>query len=129
MRVAFIILILAAIGVGTAMWFRRQKVVSPTAPPATNAAILDMPIDDAFQLKVEDSVVVVGVIAVGEIKPGMRLEIRTADRAIPVTATALEGGLGKPILHARAGDRIGVMLQGARKSDIIAGSRLSGGGG
>jgi translation elongation factor EF-Tu-like GTPase len=88
-----------------------------------------MPIDDAFRLKTEGSVVVVGVIAAGEIKPGMRLEVRTANAAIPVTVTALEAGPSKPISSARAGDRVGVMLQGANKDQVPAGSRLTGGGG
>jgi translation elongation factor EF-Tu-like GTPase len=88
-----------------------------------------MPIDDAFRLKVEGSVVVVGVIAAGEIKPGTRLEIRTADVAIPVTVTAIEGGSGNSMSHARAGDRVSVLLQGASKDQIPPGSRLTGGGG
>jgi translation elongation factor EF-Tu-like GTPase len=129
MRAALVTLILAAIGVGSAMWFRRPKVNPPSTLPAASAAAFDMPIDDAFRLKVEGSVVVVGVIAAGEIKLGMRLEIRTGNGAIPVTVTALEGGPDKPISHARAGDRVGVMLQGVAKDQVPAGSRLSGSGG
>ncbi len=109
------------------MWFRRPKANPPATLPASSAAAFDMPIDDAFALKVDGSVVVVGVIAAGEIKPGMRLEIRTAHASIPVTVTALEGGPDKPISHARAGDRVGVMLQGASKEQVPAGSRLTGG--
>lgn len=129
MRAALVILILAAIGTGSAMWFRRPKVNQPSTLPAPNVTAFDMPVDDAFRLKVEGSVVVVGVIAAGEIKPGMRLEIRTANGAIPVTVTALEGGPDKPTSSARAGDRVGVMLQGASKDQVPAGSRLTGGGG
>lgn len=129
MRSAFVIFILAAVGVGSAMWFRRPKVNPPSTMPAASAPAFDMPIDDAFRLKAEGSVVVVGVIAAGEIRPGMRLEIRTANGAIPVTVTALEGGPDKPISNARAGDRIGIMLQGASKDQVPPGSRLTGGGG
>jgi len=127
MRAIIVILVLTAVGVGSTMWFRRPKPSPPSTPPSVVA--FDMPIDDAFRLKVEGSVVVVGVIAAGEIKPGMRLEIQTANGAIPVTVTALEGGPGKPISQARAGDRVGVMLQGANKDQVPAGSRLTGDGG
>jgi hypothetical protein len=123
MRTFCVILIIVAIGAGAAMWFSRSIEI-PAPQPVT--VLFDMPIDDAFRLKIEGSVVVVGVIAKGEISPGMNLEIRGSTTAIPVTVTALEGGPGNPISHARAGDRVSVMLQGASKDQIPTGSRLVG---
>lgn len=86
--------------------------------------LFDMPIDDTSSLKIEGSIVVVGVIVAGEIQAGMRLEIRSSTAIIPVSVVALEAGPGKSVSSARVGDRVGVLLKGARKDQVASGSHL-----
>jgi translation elongation factor EF-Tu-like GTPase len=102
------------------MWFLRPK----KKPPAPVAFPLDMPIDDAFRMKFDDLVVVVGIIAAGEIKVGMQLRIQTPAASIPVTVAGLEGGLNNSIDVARVGNRVSVLLRGANKDQVAPGSRL-----
>ena len=110
------ILALAAV-TAAAMWLHRNR------PPAP-AAAFRMPIDDAFALIAPGKVVVVGVIAEGEIRPGKSLMLHTDTAAIPVTVEALEA-YHKPLSSARAGDRVGIMLVGAEKDQVTAGASLS----
>lgn len=125
MRKYCIIITIGVVGVCSIMWFFRPKQISMPKPAIPAAAPFYMSIDDAFRLKADGRVVVVGVIGKGEISPGMELEIRTTNAVIPVIVMSLEGGLNKPISKARAGDRVGVMLQGANKDNVPAGSQLT----
>jgi translation elongation factor EF-Tu-like GTPase len=117
-----VMLILVSLGIGSAMWFRKSNQTPDSQPIADMP--FDMPIDDAFRLKIEGSVVVVGVIAAGDIRPDMELEIWTKEGATPVIVKSLEGGPGISISRASAGERVGVLLQGANKDQIPLGSRL-----
>jgi elongation factor Tu len=83
-----------------------------------------MVVDDSFALTTAGEVVVVGVIAEGEIRPGDTLVVQTRDSTIPVTAEAIEA-FHKPLDHAKAGDRVGVKLDGATKEDVGPGDVLT----
>lgn len=61
-----------------------------------------MPVDDAFALRVPDKVVVVGVMADGEVRSGDRLLLRTATAEWPVIVESLEA-YHQPIRVARRG--------------------------
>jgi len=82
-----------------------------------------LPVDEAFALKQPGKVVVVGVITEGEIRPGVRLVLRSGANERQVTVEALQA-FGRPLQVARQGDRIGVMLFGASKEQIGPGSVL-----
>lgn len=84
-----------------------------------------MPIDDVFALKIKGKVVVVGVVSTGEIHPGDLLTIRAGDNTIPVTVEALEA-FHKPLKSAKAGDRIGIMLSGVDKVQVVLPAVLAG---
>ncbi len=84
-----------------------------------------MLIDDSFALNTADMVVVVGVIANGEIRPGDKLLIETPYSNIPVTAEALEP-FPEPLEYAKTGDRVGIKLKGATKDDAGPGYVLIG---
>ena len=96
-------------------WFR--GAARPAAP-------FRMPVDDAFALKVPGKVVVVGVVADGEVRPGDRLVLRAAGAEVPVTVEALEAH-HQPVRAARRGDRVGVMLIGADKAQVGHGAVLA----
>jgi selenocysteine-specific translation elongation factor len=83
-----------------------------------------MPVDDAFALKVLGKVVVVGVVADGEVRPGDRLVLRASAAEVPVTVEALEAH-HRPLQVARRGDRVGVMLVGADKAQVGHGAVLA----
>jgi selenocysteine-specific translation elongation factor len=83
-----------------------------------------MPVDDAFALKVPGKVVVVGVVADDEVRPGDRLVLRTTAAEVPVTVEALETH-HKPLRAARRDDRIGVMLVGVDKAQVEHGAMLA----
>ena len=108
------------------MWFRKKT--TSLSPAANDAAIFDMPIDDAFKLKVAGRVVVVGVVAAGEIRPGMDLRIRTPETTIPVKVIALEA-FHQPLKYAHVGDNVAALLDGVERDQVVPGSRLTGGGG
>lgn len=91
---------------------QNDKVKSLESP-----TLFRMPIDDAFALKVPGKVVVVGVVADGEVRPGARLVLRTAAAELPVTVEALEA-FNKPLEAARRGERVGIMLVGATKEQV-----------
>jgi selenocysteine-specific translation elongation factor len=82
-----------------------------------------MPVDDAFALKVSGKLVVVGIVAAGEVRPGARLLLRDAGGALPVSVEALEAH-DRPIQAARRGDRVGIMLVGAEKGQVGPGAVL-----
>lgn len=96
-------------------WFR--GAARPTAP-------FRMPIDDVFALKMPGKVVVVGVVADGEVRPGDRLVLRAAAAEVPVRVEALEA-YHQPIQAARCGDRVGVMLVGVDKAQVGHGAVLA----
>jgi selenocysteine-specific translation elongation factor len=80
-------------------------------------------VDDAFALKQAGKVVVVGVVAEGEVRPGAQLLLRAGAGELQVTAEALEAS-HLPLHVARQGDRIGILLVGATKEQITAGTIL-----
>ena len=82
-----------------------------------------MPIDDAFALKVPGKVVVVGVVAEGEVRPGARLVLRTTAAELPVTVEALEAH-HRALQVARRGEPVGIMLAGASKEQVGPGAVL-----
>ena len=94
----------------------KAKLLEPTAP-------FRMPIDDAFALQVPGKVVVVGVVADGEVRVGARLLLRTATAKLPVTVEALEGH-DRPLQAAGRGERVGIMLDGASKEQVGPGAVL-----
>ena len=79
-------------------WFRGKG--QPAAP-------FRMPVDDAFALKVPGKVVVVGVVAEGEVRPGARLVLRAAAAELPVTVEALEAYASGSCSSARKRGRSG----------------------
>jgi selenocysteine-specific elongation factor len=101
--------------VGLFDWFRGK---GQSAPP------FRMPVDDAFALKVSCKLVVVGVVAAGEVRPGARLVLRAAGAELPVTVEALEA-YHRPLRVARRGDRVGVMLIGVEKEQVGPGAVLA----
>jgi selenocysteine-specific translation elongation factor len=82
-----------------------------------------MPVDDAFALTVPGRMVVVGVVADGEVRPGDRLILRTAGALLPVTVEALEAH-HKPLKAARRGEQVGIMLVGADIAQLRHGAVL-----
>ncbi len=117
-RLALLIVLIAAVAGGALMWFRQSRQ-SPVPESA-----FDMPIDDAFAVNTPGRVVVVGVISSGEIKPQTQLFLTGSETTIPVTVISLEGGVNKTVSSAHAGDRVGVMLEGAGKADVLPDSHL-----
>lgn len=99
---------------GTAL-FRRS--------PHNSSHPFRMPIDDAFALKLPGKVVVVGVIAEGEVRPGDHLTIQCPYSRINVQVEGLEA-YHKPLRVAKRGDRVGLMLIGATKEQICSGAVL-----
>ena len=89
----------------------------------TSTAPFRMPVDDAFGLTVPNKVVVVGVVAEGELRPGIDLLLQTESHELTVTAEALEAN-HRRLKLARQGDRVGVMLAGAVKEQVAAGAFL-----
>ena len=81
-----------------------------------------MSIDDAFRLA--DKVVVVGVVAAGEVRPGDRLVLQTGVTERPVTVEVMES-YHRPIRAARAGVRVGILLTGATKEQVGPGATLA----
>jgi len=76
-----------------------------------------MPIDDVLAVKTKGNVVVVGVIATGEVLPGSALLVNVGDSSISVTVEGLEA-FHKPLKSAKAGDRVSIMLQGVDKEQV-----------
>lgn len=109
-----VVLVLAA----ALLWRNR-----PGERPSGSSTQLRMPVDDAFGLKEPGKVVVVGVVAEGEVRPGARVILRTGATKLPVTVEALEA-YHKPLRVARQGDRVGIMVVGASKDDVGAGAVL-----
>jgi translation elongation factor EF-Tu-like GTPase len=91
---------------------------------AKTSAPIKMPIDDVFALKGGGKIVVVGVVEEGRIEPGQHLVVRAGTTTLAVVVVALEA-FHKPLRIATKGDRVGVMLVGASKEQIAAGSVLS----
>lgn len=81
-----------------------------------------MPIDDAFALKVDGKVVVVGKIEEGEVRAGDRMKIKQ-ENVIAVQVESLEA-FGSPVSVGRSGNNIGIMLMGATKEQISPGAIL-----
>jgi len=105
-----IVLLLAVV-----WWVRRN-------PKRVETSFL-MPIDDAFALTEEGKVVVVGIVKQGKVVPGDALTLKTPSARIAVTVEELEA-FRQPVASAKAGDRVGIMLQGATKEQVEAGSEL-----
>lgn len=82
-----------------------------------------LPVDEAFALKQPGKVVVVGVVAEGEVRPGVRLVLRSVAGDRQVTVEALEA-FGQPLQVARQGDRVGLILLGASKEQVGPGAVL-----
>jgi len=82
-----------------------------------------MPVDDGFALMVPGKVMVVGVVADGEVRPGARLVLETATAKLPVTVESLEAHQ-RPLQVARRGQRVGILLVGVDKAQIGPGSVL-----
>ncbi len=99
-----------------------QMMRDPPAPPS-RSAVFRMTVDDAFALKEQGSVVVVGVVSEGEVRPGDVLSVQTAHAQLRVVVKALEA-FHKPVKRGKAGDRIGIMLTGANKEQISSGDLL-----
>jgi GTPase len=91
---------------------RRLRLVA-----TSSARPFRMTIDDVFAVTTSGSVVVVGVISEGEIRPGNTLYVQTESGRIRVTVQALES-FHQPLRSAKAGDRVGIMLVGASKAQI-----------
>ena len=91
---------------------------------ARSRAPFRMRVNDAFALKVPGKVVVVGIVADGEVRPGDRLVLRTAAAEAPVTVEALEAN-HKLLRAARRGDQVGIMLVGADKVQVGPGAVLA----
>lgn len=83
-----------------------------------------MPIDDVFALETRGKVVVVGVIATGEVLPGDTALVMVGESGIPVTVEGLEA-FHKPLKSAKAGDRVGIMLQGVDKEQVTLPATLA----
>jgi selenocysteine-specific translation elongation factor len=76
-----------------------------------------MPVDGVFALKTPGKVVVVGVVADGEVRRGDRLVLRAGEASVPVAVEALEAH-HKPVQSARRGDQVGVLLAGVDKAQV-----------
>jgi selenocysteine-specific elongation factor len=86
-----------------------------------------MLIDEVFALNQPGKVVVVGVVADGEVKPGERLSLRATGDDVRVTVEAIEAN-HKPLQVASRGDRVGIMLAGAEKAQVGHGAVLASAG-
>jgi translation elongation factor EF-Tu-like GTPase len=83
-----------------------------------------MPIDDVCTAPLIGKVVVTGVVADGEVRPGDRLVLRGGELELPVTVEGLEAQ-GRPVGAGRRGDRIGVLLCGVAKIRVGTGVVLA----
>jgi selenocysteine-specific translation elongation factor len=115
LALALLLILICAV----AAWFLRGKSRN-ASPPATQ---FHMPIDDVFAIKSISKVVVVGIVAEGEVRPGDRLLIRSGSQERSVTVEALER-IDQPLKIARKGEQVAVMLIGADKDQISAGAIL-----
>jgi len=83
-----------------------------------------MPIDDAFATP-DGTVVVVGRVSSGEVRPGDCLDLCTPLKTFRVFVKSLE--VFGTLTVALPGDNVGVRISGVAKPDIQPGSRLTGG--
>ena len=82
--------------------------------------------DSSFALTIPNKVVVVGIVAEGLVRPGMKLVVnrRDSESEIPVSVYGLEEGR-TPLRYAKAGDRVAIILTGATKDDVGPGDELT----
>jgi translation elongation factor EF-Tu-like GTPase len=111
--------VVVLIGVATT-WFWGSRVRKQSG---LSRVSFRMPIEDAFALKERGRVVVVGIVADGEITPGARLLLRVGNNELPVTVEALEAH-HQSLQVARQGDRIGILLAGVDKEQVGVGAVL-----
>ncbi len=93
-----------------------------------------MSTDPAFQMTVEDifmirgrGIVVVGSIKSGVLKVGDKITVKGQTGEKEATVTGLEM-FGKKAKEAKAGEKIGVLLDGITQDEIQQGDRLVGPG-
>jgi selenocysteine-specific translation elongation factor len=86
----------------------------------------EMTIDEVFEIP-NRGVVVCGKALVGEIRAGDYLSIHAAGKVLPVRVKFLDAfhNVGPQVRYA--GDNVAAGIEGARKEDILLGSRLAGG--
>jgi selenocysteine-specific translation elongation factor len=108
-----LLVVLVVIPVVVVIW----KMMSVSIAASSRSSPFRMTIDDVFALKKPGSVIVVGVVSEGEVKPGDSLCVKTGSGQIQVRVEALEAH-DKPLDRATAGDRVGIMLAGASKEQI-----------
>ena len=115
-----LLIVLAILAVVVVWRFKNVKATKPSDP-------FRMTIDDVFALKIPGTVVVVGVISEGEVKPGDTLYVETDSGQFPVTVEGLEA-YHKPLRSANSGNRVGIMLKGLNKEQISPNDLLLGAG-
>jgi selenocysteine-specific translation elongation factor len=114
MKITIAIILLLAVAAIIGWILLRSKSIAMTRSEAP----FSMCIDDLFALKTKGKIVLVGVISTGDILPGDNLCIKTGGTAISVRVDALEA-FHKPLKSAKAGDRVGIMLQGVDKEEVV----------
>jgi selenocysteine-specific translation elongation factor len=77
-------------------------------------------VDEVFYITAIDRVIVVGVVSAGTVKAGDRLTIRSGGTNVSVTVERLDHPQRK-MQSARAGEQVGLVLQGIRKDQVRAG--------
>ncbi|MCE5278051.1 MAG: EF-Tu/IF-2/RF-3 family GTPase [Planctomycetaceae bacterium] len=102
------------------MVLRRKEVTQTRANTH-----FSMPIDDVFALKIRGKVVVVGVVSEGKVQSGDMLVIEAGGRRMQVTVESLEA-FNKPLNSAKAGDRVGIMLHGVEREQVVLPALLAG---
>ena len=81
-----------------------------------------MPVDEAFAAA-DGTVVLVGWVSTGEVRPGDSLDLCTPCKTIPVSVKSLEA-FGRVQL-AMAGENIAIRVSGVTKDDVLPGSKLT----
>lgn len=78
-------------------------------------------IQNVFYIKTLDRVIVTGVVDTGSVRPGDKVVVKTATAMIPVVVEKLEHPKKENVSEARAGEDIGLMLQGITKEQVASG--------
>jgi translation elongation factor EF-Tu-like GTPase len=96
-------------------------VLSAGCSPKEDPVTFRLPVQHVFYIKTLDRVIVTGVIDAGSVRAGDQLAVQTAAGVIPVVVDKLEHPKKENVFEARAGEDIGLMLQGITKEQVASG--------
>jgi len=107
------------------MWFGKNKTprLHETPSNGRRSVSFDMRIDDASWIA--KRLMVVETVTVGEVRPGIELQIQRSGQPIAVRVVGVEA-YGKSLEVGQAGDRVGVLLDGVELNEVVLGLRLTG---